>query len=148
METLTRYDLVQMSDDYEFDASSDDIATVAVALLGNGVGWQRPARDGDDTDEEAVTRLPSMEAMFAEGEKKKQVEEEMKQLLEVVLDDHRQELIDALRTIEIRPDKRRKYGVDPEVWHDGERTSLADYREAAQELAANLEKVEADSSTS
>lgn len=148
METLTRYDLIQMSDDYEFDAPSDDIATVAVALLGHGVGWQRPARDGDNTDEEAVTRLPSWEAMLAEGKKKKQIEEEMKQLLEAVLGEHRQELIDALRTIEIRPDKRREYGVDPEVWHDGERTSLADYREAAQELAAKLEKAKADSSTS
>lgn len=120
-----RYRLVQPSDDYWFDAPDDIVATLLATLLGNGVGWQIEDADG----ERSFLNRFITEAQF---------EELVGGPVRDVLTSRKDDVAAAALTVEIDPDKRARMGVDPELWHIEMRTSLADYRAAAQELAAHL----------
>lgn len=119
--TLSRYRLVQRSDDYEFDAADDETATLLVCLLGEAVGWRCEDRWFlnllcDPEELEGILGLKMADALGVYG--------------------HR--LVDALLTVEIAPELRRRSGMDPDAWHERHVGGSFDYRSVARRLATTI----------
>ena len=136
--TLATYALVQPSDDYSFKAPNDQVATLLACFLGEGVGWNRTDPETDETA--TFMNLFLNEEAFAK---------KMGRTMPEVLDDtdFLAQVADAMLTVEIQPDKRERLGVDPELWHNEQRTSMNDFRAAAQDwnkrLGGMIEKIKA-----
>lgn len=114
------YELVNPHDDYTFEAADDDIADAVVGLLGDMYGWQVDGRSG------GMLRFVSDPEATVER-------------IKAVLDQRAAEVANALVTVEIKADQRRRLGVDPEKWHDEMRSSTADLRASALRMATALE---------
>lgn len=124
-DTMNRYALINPSDDYEFEAPDDEIAEAMVVLLSGMAGW----RSLDDEERQGGF------ADLAHRDDGEQYADRIKTLLA----DRAAEVAAALRSLEIQPERRKRMGVDPAVWHDEMRTSLSDYRAEALRLADAIE---------
>lgn len=118
---MGEYELINPHDNYSFEASDDAIADAVVVLLGSMYGW---SRDGKSS-------MPAF--MLSE-----QASEMLVTRLKSLMGERTEELIAALRSVEIEGAKRKRLEVDPEKWHDEQRSSLADLRKEAIRLATNL----------
>lgn len=116
------YELINPHDNYGFEAPDDAVADAVVVLLGEMYGWRR-----DDKS--------SMPAFMISAE----AGEELVTRLKALMDERTDELVAALRSVEIDGGKRKRLGVDPEKWHDENRSSISDLRSVANRMAANLE---------
>lgn len=118
---MAEYELINPHDNYSFEAPDDEVADAVVVLLGEMYGWRR--------DEES-----SMPAFLISAEAGEMLVTRLKSLMA----ERTEELIAALQSVEIEGAKRKRLGVDPEKWHDEQRSSLADLRREATRIAVNL----------
>lgn len=121
---LTRYTLTNPHDAYEFDAADDSVADAVCLLLGGGwYSWSTADGTGalvallDENDQTAAALA-----------------------VKDTCHEHRREVVEALRSVEIDPDGRREAGADPDAWHEEHRSSFTDPRENAIATAAAMEQ--------
>lgn len=116
------YELINPHDNYGFEAPDDAIADAVVVLLGEMYGWRR----------ENESSMPAFMISAEAGEA-------LVTRLKSLMSERTNELIAALRSVEIDGGRRKRLGVDPEKWHDEHRSSLADLRTVAIRMAVSLE---------
>lgn len=130
MGDLNRYTLDNPSDDYEFQAPDDEVAEAVTALISGMCGWTAIVdEDGDDEPRSGG---------FADLAHKDDADEFIA-AVKATATLRRAEVVAALRSLEIKPEQRKRLGVDPEVWHDEMRTSMSDFRASALQWALRLE---------
>lgn len=146
---MTRYTLINMHDDYAFDAADDLIAAGVAVALGSAYGAQR----GDEfmwgpmfllSNDEIDARGRELFGLDGEG------------MVAAFTGDRVTDLIAALRTVRINPDglDRILDGVTDEAareqiaqnWHDQQRTSITDLRDQASKIADAFERRAASTS--
>lgn len=116
------YELINPHDNYGFEAPDDAVADAVVVLLGEMYGWRR----------EDESNMPAFMLSAEAGEA-------VVIRLKSLMSERTEELIASLRSVEIDGGKRKRLGVDPEKWHDEQRSSIADLRAIAIRMATNLE---------
>lgn len=114
---MSAYNLVNPSDDIQFEAPDDAVAEAVATYISPMCGWETI-----DVEPQRCGGFLGMQGMGKS-------EDEAKAILApvlAVLEGRPLEVATALESCEIQGAKRRRLGVDKDVWHDEHRTSVND----------------------